>query len=473
VKARSTNPIYESREHLALDADSRWTLTERVARSAVLNRATQLRGMLLFIVRQSIESPEEPIHESEIAHRVLGRRSDFNPLDDNIVRVQMAHLRKKLDLYFSTEGKSEEVVITIGMGNYRPIFAGRLKAPLVVAPAPHPEPLIEMRHRGASHAMDARPSAVTDDAFANSTKPSIRHGRKLMLEMGLALVIAALVLVSIALWLRAARLERALDAMSRSTAPWRNEPSVASLWSRFIDSSRDTDVVISDDSFLLIQQISKHAFPFDEYLSRGYLSQAENKTSAQETQFVLGLIASKNLGNTSEFKLAQRVLSLGSDRQNVHLFSARQYMPALIKHDNAILIGGRVSNPWQALFESRLNFSLDTAFDNFGVSTVKNRAPLKGEQMSYRATDSEGYCVVAYMPNPSQDGKVLLIEGTSSEATEAAGDFFLSEDRLSSFLKRLPGPSIPYFEVLLKTSQVRGTPLTVTVEAFRVNPNAR
>ena len=462
------NPTPQGDGSPDLDADSRWMLAERVARSAVLNRATQLRDMLLFVVRQSIQNPEEPIHESEIAHRVLGRRSDFNPLDDNIVRVQMAHLRKKLDLYFSTEGKSEELVIRIGMGNYRPIFAQRSKALLAAMPAPHAAAILEARPNGASETQ-AQEATVSANSSVNAIQPSVPPSRRLVLRIVSATVIAILALACIALWMRAARLQHSLDAMGRSVAAWRNDASVSSLWSGFIDSSHDTDIVISDDSYLLIQQISKHAVPFDEYLNRDYALQAENKATAPETQFVLGLIASKNLGNTSEFKLAQRILALGPDRQNVHLFSARQYMPALVKHDNVILIGGRVANPWQTLFESRLNFSQETAFENFGVSTVRNRVPARGEQAIYRATDSDGYCVVAYMPNPNQDGKVLLIEGTSSEATEAAGDFFLSEDRLSSFLKRLPGPGIPYFEVLLKTSQVRGTPLTVTVEAFRVN----
>jgi hypothetical protein len=77
--------------------------------------------------------------------------------------------------------------------------------------------------------------------------------------------------------------------------------------------------------------------------------------------------------------------------------------------------------------------------------------------------------VVAYLPNPDHDGKVLLLEGTSSEATEAAGDFLLS-DKFSAFHQMLHTTGLPYFEVLLKTSQVRGTPLTVTIEAYRTYP---
>jgi hypothetical protein len=75
-----------------------------------------------------------------------------------------------------------------------------------------------------------------------------------------------------------------------------------------------------------------------------------------------------------------------------------------------------------------------------------------------------------YLPNPSSGGEVLLMEGTSAEATEAAGDFLLSEDQLSNFRNNLHVTRFPYFEALLKISAVRGTPLTVTIEAYRTYP---
>jgi hypothetical protein len=154
----------------------------------------------------------------------------------------------------------------------------------------------------------------------------------------------------------------------------------------------------------------------------------------------------------------------------VHLYSARQYMPSLVRQDNVILIGGRISNPWSELFEDHLNFTENTIFEGLGETTVANRAPRAGEQQTYIATDAVGYCVVAYLPNPGHEGKVLLIEGTSSEATEAAGDFLLSPEQFGAFRAMLHSTQLPYFEVLLKTSQVRGSPLAATIEAYRTYP---
>jgi hypothetical protein len=282
------------------------------------------------------------------------------------------------------------------------------------------------------------------------------------------LVIALLAAGCLALWMQDRERQQSLDALHKALTPWRDQPALEGLWSGFVDSNRDTDVVLSDDSFLVIEEISKRSTPFYAYLGRSYLDPAARKNLSPELRFVQDLLASKSLGNTSEFKLAQRILALDPLEKRIHLYSARQYMPALVKQDNVILIGGRISNPWSELFESKLNFIENTNFEGLGTTTVTNRAPAAGESATYTSGDSVGYCVVAYMPNPAHDGKVLLLEGTSSEATEAAGDFVLSPDQFSTFRAMLHSPQLPYFEVLLKTSQVRGTPLTVTVQAYRV-----
>jgi hypothetical protein len=66
---------------------------------------------------------------------------------------------------------------------------------------------------------------------------------------------------------------------------------------------------------------------------------------------------------------------------------------------------------------------------------------------------------------------VLIIEGSNAEATEAAGNFLLSEVQLSNFKGMLRKNKLPYFEVLLKVSSVPGTPLTASIEAYREYSN--
>jgi len=467
VTAKHKSPDAPEADEQILERDLRWKIAERAARSSALTRATQLKDILLFIVRQAILKPEEPIHEFEIAYRVLGRRSDFNPLDDNIVRVQVAHLRKKLDLYFSTEGKNEEVIITVALGNYKPVFSNRSKPP-ALAPAADLE---AMRKKSPADTATV-PVLNPPEAAPAEMKPPVADRR----WMPTALIATAVIALALAgccttLWIQSRERQHELEAMQQTLTPWRYQPAVAGLWSSFFDSGHDTDVVIGDDSLLLIEQITKQYPSFNSYLSRSYLSDPKLQSLGPDKRFVLNLVASKGLGSTSEFKLAQRVMALDPLHKRVHLYSSRQYMPTLLKQDNVILIGGRASNPWEGLFRDKLNFNEDMKFKDLGVSSVTNHVPQAGEEAVNTSTDQIGYCVIAYLPDPSLNTFVLLMEGTNSEATEAAGDFLLSEAQLSGFLKKMHATTFPPFEVLLKISQVKGTPLTATIAAYRTYPS--
>ena len=195
------------------------------------------------------------------------------------------------------------------------------------------------------------------------------------------------------------------------------------MWSGFFDPGKDTDVVVSDDSFLLIEELNKQQTSFYGYLGRSYVDPSQTKSLSPELRGVQELLASKSLGNTEEFKLAHRILEMDPLDARVRLYSARQYMPALVKQDNVILIGGRISNPWSEMFEGRLNFKENTLFQGLGVTTVTNRNPMNGEPPVYTSTDAAGYCVVAYLPNPGHDGKVLLSRAHQVRRRRQRGTF--------------------------------------------------
>lgn len=103
---------------------------------------------------------------------------------------------------------------------------------------------------------------------------------------------------------------------------------------------------------------------------------------------------------------------------------------------------------------------------------IVNHTPKNGVSRTYEFgdTSSEGYCIIAYLPNPDHNGSALLIQGTSGEPTDAGGDFLLSEEKMSGFQKTLGVSKFPYFELLLRTSWVKGTPIDSNVVAFRTYP---
>jgi hypothetical protein len=79
--------------------------------------------------------------------------------------------------------------------------------------------------------------------------------------------------------------------------------------------------------------------------------------------------------------------------------------------------------------------------------------------------------VIAYLPGVNQGGKTLIIEGTDSQATGAAGDYMTNEESLRTLESKLPSGKTPYFEALLRTSELNGIPLHGEVIALRIHDN--
>lgn len=425
-----------------------------IVKSSYFAGSKRCQDFLEFIVQQALDGNYDYLTERFLGAELFGRPINYETGTDSIVRVRANDVRRRLLQYYSDVHGGSPVVIELVSGNYVPEFHWREPKAASVAP------------EVALHEAQGMPSdASHHGSIATLQAPVSRDDAKPLLRWMLwGFVSIALVLGPYAGWWLH---ERALD---RSLYPLKYEPSLNSLWSPFVDAStHETDVVVSDASFQLLEDIEKRTFSLNDYLNRSYLSQVESQSSSSNMRPLLTLVASKNFGNSSEFRLAQRMMAFERIGNRMHIYNARDYSSALAGQDNLILIGSQYSNPWQQLFEARLNFKENPPGVDPG--SVINSSPKAGENAIYAPTDSVGYCVVAYLPNPDRGTKALLIEGTSSEATEAGGDFLLSEDEFSGFEKTLRASGTPYFEVLLKTSQVRGTPITASAVAYRIYPS--
>ena len=426
-----------------------WALLERVVGCTQLRRAPRLREFLSYVGRRSLKDGCAQVHEQEIGIEVFGRPTSYDTSVDNIVRANATELRKRIEAYFETEGVNETLLMEIPRGSYIPVFRHR-PARLV----PFPEPPVHALSGVSELSVEILPSA-----------PVTKHPRWVIPVLAIAAaLIVALSIACFIFW-------NQNRAEHRAFYPWQYSPSIASFWSGFLDGSPDTDIVMSDAFFKLAQDLTKKSFSLNDYLSRGYVNQLLDDEKSPDARLVIGKVATWSTGNSNHLNLARRILALDPLGKHIHLYYARDYTPDLIKQNNVILLGSRVTNPWDSLFDNRLNFTVK--LDNESASEIVNRSPAPGEQSEYTHTDTSGFCVVAYLPNPNSNGKVLIIEGTTVEATEAGGDFLLSEAQMSNLQRLFHTSSLPYYELLLKTSQVKGTPFTSTIQAYRIYSNSR
>src|SRR5258708_2189830 len=103
---------------------------ERVLEGAVFKRNERLSGFLRFVVGRTLEGRTQELKESVIAIEVFGRKPDYNPKHDPIVRTEATRLRARLSQYYTDEGKGDPLVIDLPRGGYVPVFREVAAQPL-------------------------------------------------------------------------------------------------------------------------------------------------------------------------------------------------------------------------------------------------------------------------------------------------------------------------------------------------------
>lgn len=428
--------------------DERLALIERVAASEQLRRSARLRDFLLYVGRQSLLEGCPEINEQEIGTKVFGRSPSYIRSQDNIVRVNATELRKRIELYFATEGAHETLILEIPRGGYRPVFHRRITQ----------EPV---RSELSGEAMLPVTSLPHSQDLVAPNPP------RLTTHILWGLLSVALVGVCLVLFQQNRTMRRLLYT-------WEGKPALAAFWGDFLHSHQETDIVLADASFTLIEDLIQHPIPLGDYLSRNYMRQIQSSNISPDRRADLDQISSRNLVTFGDFRAAQQILALTPVSSSLRLGLSRYYQADSIKRNNVILIGGKKANPWIRLFDEEMNFSLD--FDvSHSQAFVANRNPQPGEKAIYAAPADPNtlvsYSVVAYMPNPSRTGNAIILAGTDSDATNAAAEFLTSEEQLEKLRNILHAKTFPYFEVLLKTSRLSGTSLSAQLVAYRAYPD--
>jgi hypothetical protein len=426
--------------------DQRTILSEldEILASTLFSASSRYPSLLKYVVEKNLKGEFADLKERTIGVEVFHRHPDYDTNADPVVRSCAGEVRRRLAQFYQSADRNPRIVIELPVGGYVPEF--HWETPVV-----------------ATLTQDLTTSTVPLPELVRSVgEPLPRREHQLRIWIPLGVFILALAVLCLVQELRLRSIDHALYG-------WKYSPSVASLWSDFFAASPSTDIVIGDSALILVQNLSGETVSFNDYLSRNYVNQVSRATTNPELRQAISLISKRDLANPGDVRLAQRILALDPLSNHLHLYTSRQYMPTMIKQDNVILIGSRFSNPSEELFESQLTFAVET--EASGTATVTNRSPTAGEPATYKTTPTTGYCVIAYLPNPQHKGKVLLIEGTVAEATEAAGDFLLSEDQFAAFRRQLPPGKLSYFEVLLKTSELTatGTPITASVVSYRIH----
>jgi hypothetical protein len=431
--------------------EERRALIERVAASEQFSRSARLRDFLLYLGKQSLKEGCPEIHEQEIGIKVFGRSDSYDRSSDNIVRVNATELRKRVELYFESTGANEPFIFEIPRGRYRLVFRRRVaEQPEGSAPAQ------------AESAHEAATSAELAASQRSATSRSIWHLAWPAMSLSLAVVCTVLYVQN--------------RTMSKALYSWEGQPALAAFWSGFLDSHRQTDLVLPDDSASVMEDITHSPLSLGDYINRAFVARIQSSNMSADRKEDLNEVMNHNLVTFGTVRAAQVLLGELPATYPHYLTLARYFTADQIKRDNVVLIGGKKAVPWDYLFDDQLNFVTDYDYTH-GLQIVRNQHPNPGEQAVYSvsvgSTGLVGYAVIAYLPNPSHTGNIIILAGTDSDATGAAAAFLTSEDQMEKLRTTFHATRFPYFEALLKTSRLSGTFFNAELLAYRAYPDLR
>jgi hypothetical protein len=109
----------------------------RILASTEFRKSIRMCRFLRLVTSETLEGNSATLKEYKIGTEVFDKDDSFDPRVDPIVRNEARRLRRKLELYYLTEGKSDRLLIQLPRGGYIPVFEVRENAhqPVVVATA--------------------------------------------------------------------------------------------------------------------------------------------------------------------------------------------------------------------------------------------------------------------------------------------------------------------------------------------------
>lgn len=460
-------------ESAVLEKDERWALALRVAASPEFQKAKRLREFLLYVCRKALTNRKDELREHLIAIDLFGRQPGYNPAEDNIVRVEARELRRRLDTYFYTVGRSEPIRITIPKGGYVPCFEPDSSSGSTQIPGSVPNIGGHQQSEGQNGTRPVDklapedfaerpliPSETTSKPDSDQVLPLRRRGwlldlsishRKILVS---ALVLGLLGTIYLATHLR----KRAVTGPASSSMAGILSPDAKGIWSVLFPSANPIQIVVSDSCLVLSEEITHKAVRLADYSNFKYMEELRDPE--------LPLIAPHHYTEFADLLVTLEIQRTAiAQHRTIDITYARDLRPRDLDNHNVVFLGSAYSDPWVQEFDDERQFRLavDPATRRLCFS---NESPRPGEANRFCTSGDEGsggeaYGLVTFLPNLQHRGNILIVEGTNAEGTEAAGGYLIDSPFISEVRQRLGTAGVdplPYFQALLKTADVHGAP---------------
>ena len=469
---------------------------QRILHSNTLRNSLTLQQLLQFLGTRAIEGNSEGLKEYTIGVEAFGRKPDFDPKTDTIVRVQTHRLRQKMKEYYEEEGVHDLVLVEIPRGHYHPTFRLRADFP------EHQEidgdelsavPDLETNANGSSSSDHEPVDAKLVEGSASS------HVRRYFSGAVIGAVVLLLTLV-IGYFAGSYQAHSAIagDSLAPGTSRFAHKPAdpVKMFWADFLGN--DPAPIIAYPNAVFLLDDSNDLFRFrqgasdnrgarvDPHLAREFASNPALVANAGQLYYEDGYTGTGELEGVA--MLATLFAQMGLKPT---VKTSRNITPDDLQQHTVILLG----SPFQNIAVAQLLAAGDFAFQNPDSrreqwrAQIVNAHPAAGESSVYhteRDPDTQvltrDYSLISIQPGVVAGRKIAVLGGLDTKGTEGVTRFITSRsgvEQLSTALaaKGLPvtnggsagRDSMPWFQALVLVHLEKGDQVLST-ELAAIHP---
>jgi hypothetical protein len=443
----------------------------RIIHSTTFRNALTLQQLFQFVADKAIAGTTEGLKEYTIGVEAFGRKQDFDPKTDPIVRVQIHRLRLKLKEYYDAEGSHDPILIEIPKGHYLPSFE-------VV-----PVPVSELNHV-TTPKLDAIVSTATRpfEHQVGSGGPEAateRHRFSWLSSSHAAIAAASIVVFAAGFWVGNRQLRNGVETVSSNQELALDESAdpVKAFWARFLGNDKTPVIAYPDAVFLLDD--SNDLFRFrqgasdgrgavvDPHLAQRFASNASLIAKAGQLYYENGYTG------TGELEAVAMLTGLfGQMGVKPTIKSSRDITPDDLKQHNVILLG----SPFQNIAVAQLLSVGDFTFDNPDSrreqwrAQILNAHPRADENSTYHTERDPttqvlktDYSLISIQPGVVPGRYIAILGGLDTKGTEGATMFATSRPGIDELSKALAAAGesgakgeTPVFQALVRVRLEKG-----------------
>jgi hypothetical protein len=429
---------------------------QRILHSNTLRNSLTLQQLLQFLGTRAIAGNSEVLKEYTIGVEAFGRKPDFDPKTDTIVRVQTHRLRQKLKEYYQDEGVHDLILVEIPRGHYHPTF--RLKADLAERQEIDGDDLSAGPDLG-TNANGSSAGHVPVDAKLVNDAASRNAGRYFSRPIIAALGLLLTLVVGYFAGRYQAHPAIAGDSLGSGANRFAPNPAdpVKLFWANLVGNDRAPIIAYPNAVFLLDD--SNDLFRFrqgasdnrgarvDPHLAREFASNAALVANAGQLYYEDGYTGTGELEGVAMLSTLFAQMGLKPTVK-----TSRNITPDDLQQHTVILLG----SPFQNIAVAQLIAPGDFSFQNPDSrreqwrAQIVNAHPAPNESSVYHTERDPGtqmltkdYSLISVQPGVVAERNIAVLGGLDTKGTEGVTRFITSRSGVEQLSAALSGKGLP------------------------------